>query len=104
MDSTSARPGTISARRTAREGYLVYSVGPRGCTTCAPRRRSGVIAPDELRSVGLTNTPRLPDVPAWTNAAAAEEFSNINFRILKLSMNYKSPVTRTLRLGRRCHR
>ncbi len=49
------------------EGYLVYP-SPAWLYDLRAARRSGVIAPDELRSVGLTNTPRLPDVPAWTNS------------------------------------
>ena len=48
------------------QGYLVYP-SPAWLYDRAAARTSGVIAPDELRSVGLTNTPRLPDVPAWTN-------------------------------------
>ena len=49
------------------QGYLVYP-SPAWLYDRAAASGSGVIAPDELRSVGLTNTPRLPDVPAWTNA------------------------------------
>ena len=48
------------------QGYLVYP-SPAWLYDQRAARESGVIAPDELRSVGLTNTPRLPDVPAWTN-------------------------------------
>ena len=49
------------------QGYLVYP-SPAWLYDRDAARGSGIIAPDELRSVGLTNTPRLPDVPAWTNA------------------------------------
>ena len=49
------------------EGYFVYP-SPAWLYSEHAARASGVIAPDELRSVGLTNSPRIPDVPAWTNA------------------------------------
>ena len=49
------------------EGYLVYP-SPAWLYDVRAARASGVIAPDELRSVGLTNTPRIQEVPAWTNA------------------------------------
>lgn len=52
------------------QGYLVYP-SPAWLYDLRTARSSGVIAPDELRSVGLTNTPRLPDVPAWTNSEEA---------------------------------
>ena len=57
-------------------------------------RASGVIAPDELRSVGLTNTPRLPDVPAWTNSA--QPFSETNNG--SDHMNYKALLIQHLGL------
>ena len=49
------------------QGYLVYP-SPAWLYDRRAAHGSGIIAPDELRSVGLTNTPRLPDVPAWTNS------------------------------------
>ncbi len=51
------------------EGYFVYP-SPAWLYSQHAARSSGVIAPDELRSVGMTNTPRIQDVPAWTNADA----------------------------------
>lgn len=66
------------------QGYLVYP-SPAWLYDLRAARASGVIAPDELRSVGLTNTPRLPDVPAWTNSE--EAFSKTNTEINP--MNYK---------------
>ena len=68
------------------------------------RRRggSGIIAPDELRSVGLTNTPRLPDVPAWTNAD--DPLPPIHSTSTQPTMNYKALAARTLRPARRRHR
>ena len=71
------------------EGYLVYP-SPAWLYDRRAARRNGIIAPDELRSVGLTNTPRLPDVPAWTNADdAPEDPSHINPNP-ETTMNYKS--------------
>ena len=49
------------------EGYFVYP-SPAWLYDQRAARSSGVIAPEELRSVGMTNTPRIQDVPAWTNA------------------------------------
>ena len=68
------RAGGVERPRRAepRAGLFSISVARVACTTCGRRGASGVIAPDELRSVGLTNTPRLPDVPAWTNSEAPE--------------------------------
>jgi hypothetical protein len=34
----------------------------------ASAARSGIIEPDEIQSVGLTNQPRMKNVPVWTNA------------------------------------
>lgn len=34
----------------------------------ASAARTGIIEPDELQSVGLTNQPRMKNVPVWTNA------------------------------------
>lgn len=49
------------------EGYLVYP-SPAWLHSIATQRTTGRIEPDELRSVGLTNTPRIEGVPAWTNS------------------------------------
>ena len=68
------------------EGYLVYP-SPAWLYDLHAARQSGVIAPDELRSVGLTNTPRLPDVPAWTNAdlpITPEPDPSMNYKALLL--------------------
>lgn len=35
----------------------------------AAAARTGIIEPDEIQSVGLTNQPRMKNVPVWTNAA-----------------------------------
>ena len=68
------------------EGYLVYP-SPAWLYDQRAARRSGIIAPDELRSVGLTNTPRLSDVPPWTNSdpSPAEPDPNMNYRTLLLA-------------------
>jgi len=34
----------------------------------ASAARTGIIEPDEIQSVGLTNQPRMKNVPVWTNA------------------------------------
>lgn len=34
----------------------------------AAAARTGIIEPDEIQSVGLTNQPRMKNVPVWTNA------------------------------------
>ncbi len=68
------------------EGYLVYP-SPAWLYDVRATRQSGVIAPDELRSVGLTNTPRLPDVPAWTNSNSpitSEPDPDMNYKTLIL--------------------
>ncbi len=54
------------------QGYLVYP-SPAWLYDRGAAHASGIIAPDELRSVGLTNTPRLPDVPAWTNSDSPDQ-------------------------------
>ena len=75
------------------QGYLVYP-SPAWLYDLRAARSSGVIAPDELRSVGLTNTPRLPDVPAWTNSDEPFSETNINTH----SMNYKLMLSQHLGL------
>jgi phage I-like protein len=50
-----------------REGYLVFP-SPAWPYDEQAKRTSGRIEPIELRSVGMTNTPRIREVPAWTNA------------------------------------
>ena len=75
------------------QGYLVYP-SPAWLYDARAARASGVIAPDELRSVGLTNTPRLPDVPAWTNSE--EAFSETDSG--EKPMNYKALLTQHLGL------
>lgn len=68
------------------QGYLVYP-SPAWLYDLRTAQGSGIIAPDELRSVGLTNAPRLPDVPAWTN----HETTNPSETHLETnSMNYKA--------------
>ena len=75
------------------QGYLVYP-SPAWLYDLRAAQSNGIIAPDELRSVGLTNTPRLPDVPAWTNSEAAfAETDNGNH-----SMNYKALLIQHLGL------
>ena len=49
------------------QGYLVYP-SPAWLYDLKAARQNGIIAPDELRSVGLTNSPRIPDVHAWSNS------------------------------------
>jgi hypothetical protein len=34
--------------------------------------RTGIIEPDEIQSVGLTNQPRMKNVPVWTNASGPQ--------------------------------
>ena len=70
------------------QGYLVYP-SPAWLYDLRAARGSGVIAPDELRSVGLTNTPRLPDVPAWTNSEEPASKTHIGTYIETNHMNYK---------------
>jgi hypothetical protein len=48
------------------QGYYVYP-SPAWLYDIKAALNTGRIVPDELRSVGLTNTPRIPDSPAWTN-------------------------------------
>ncbi len=68
------------------QGYLVYP-SPAWLYDRSAAGVSGVIAPDELRSVGLTNTPRLPDVPAWTNTA--DPLSTEQTTTASKDVNYK---------------
>lgn len=49
------------------EGYYVYP-SPAWLYNQTEAGRTGIIKPDELRSVGLTNTPRIADVKPWTNS------------------------------------
>jgi phage I-like protein len=37
----------------------------------AAAARTGIIEPDEIQSVGLTNQPRMKNVPVWTNTEDA---------------------------------
>ena len=74
------------------QGYLVYP-SPAWLYDLRTAKSSGIIAPDELRSVGLTNTPRLPDVPAWTNSA--DTFSKTH---TDTHMNYKALLIQHLGL------
>lgn len=71
------------------QGYLVYP-SPAWLYDRRAARASGVIAPDELRSVGLTNTPRLPDVPAWTNREASRLTHLEETNTEENPMNYKT--------------
>ena len=50
------------------QGYLVYP-SPAWLHNDRDAKQTGRIVPDELRSVGLTNSPRIADVDAWTNSA-----------------------------------
>lgn len=54
------------------QGYLVYP-SPAWLYNMRDAKRTGRIEPDELRSVGLTNTPRIADVDAWTNSDATPD-------------------------------
>lgn len=49
------------------QGYLVYP-SPAWPYDLQIKSRSGRIEPIELRSIGMTNTPRIGEVPAWTNS------------------------------------
>lgn len=54
------------------QGYLVYP-SPAWLYNMRDAKRTGRIEPDELRSVGLTNSPRIADVDAWTNSDATPD-------------------------------
>jgi hypothetical protein len=45
----------------------------------ASAARTGIIEPDEIQSVGLTNQPRMKNVPVWTNAEAAAASAQSQF-------------------------
>ena len=79
------------------QGYLVYP-SPAWLYDARSARGNGVIAPDELRSVGLTNTPRLPDVPAWTNSEDLST-SETNIEPATITMDYKLLLTGLLGLA-----
>ena len=49
------------------EGFLVYP-SPAWDYNLRAAKRTGRIEPDELRSIGMTNSPRIADVDAWTNS------------------------------------
>ncbi len=48
------------------QGYLVYP-SPAWMYDTKAAKQTGIIAPDELRSVGLTNSPRIQDSVPWVN-------------------------------------
>jgi hypothetical protein len=50
-----------------KEGYLVYP-SPAWLYDFKAARRTGNIVPEELRSVGLTNSPRIQDSIPWVNS------------------------------------
>lgn len=50
-----------------RNGYLVYP-SPAWPYDEALKQRTGRIEPVELRSIGMTNTPRIAESAAWTNS------------------------------------
>jgi hypothetical protein len=52
------------------QGYYVYP-SPAWIYDFKLAANTGQIIPDELRSVGLTNTPRIQDSPAWTNSESS---------------------------------
>lgn len=52
------------------EGYLVYP-SPAWPYDLRLKAQTGRIEPIELRSIGMTNTPRIAGVPAWTNTDPA---------------------------------
>lgn len=67
--------------------YLVYP-SPAWLFDRKTAQASGVIAPDELRSVGLTNSPRISRVRAWTNAGETNltpEETNMDYKTLLLT-------------------
>jgi type I restriction-modification system DNA methylase subunit len=47
----------------------------------AATARTGIIEPDEIQSVGLTNQPRIKNVPVWTNAEAAAASAQSQFAV-----------------------
>ena len=55
--------------RNLTQGYLVYP-SPAWTYSGQEASRSNTILPDELQSVGMTNQPNIPTVPAWTNSVA----------------------------------
>jgi len=55
-------------RKNAQEGYYIYP-SPAWLYPKALAAQTGQVLPDELQSVGLTNTPNIEDVDAWTNTA-----------------------------------
>lgn len=57
-------------RKNAQEGYYIYP-SPAWLFPRALAAQTGKVLPDELQSVGLTNTPNIKDVDAWTNTAPA---------------------------------
>ncbi len=91
-----ARPDGLYARaawndlgeQNRAQGYLVYP-SPAWTYDHRDAKRTGVIAPDELQSVGLTNSPRLRDVPAWTNSDLPD-FPETNSQSDPTDMHYKT--------------
>ena len=57
-------------RKNAQEGYYIYP-SPAWLFPRALAAQTGKVIPNELQSVGLTNTPNIKDVDAWTNTAPA---------------------------------
>lgn len=53
-------------RKNRAEGYYVYP----SPAWFFPKNRNGVVEPDELLSIGLTNTPNIVEVAPWTNSGA----------------------------------
>lgn len=53
-------------QKNLNEGYLVYP-SPAWPYDLRLKAQTGRIEPIELRSIGMTNTPRIAGVPAWTN-------------------------------------
>ncbi len=89
-----ARPDGLYARpawndlgeQNRTHNYLVYP-SPAWIYDRRVAQSTGIIAPDELRSVGLTNSPRIAHVRPWTNRA---ETLSSETNITTTSMNYKA--------------
>jgi phage I-like protein len=77
--------------RNRQQGYLVYP-SPAWPYDLRLKSKTGRIEPVELRSIGMTNSPRISGVPAWTNSDPANQ-PNEN------DMNLKALLLRILGLA-----
>jgi len=81
--------------KNAEQGYYIYP-SPAWKYPRKLAENTGQIIPDVLQSVGLTNTPNINDVDAWTNADLAEAQSETQTQ--KDTMNIKEMFLQLLGL------